>query len=61
MYKTTALPGSQQAAFMQYQMENAALAENKLIMYENQRMQDTLGREVAEQGQKLYGGIEQNK
>jgi hypothetical protein len=58
MYGTKALPVSQQAIFMQYQNQNAALAQNKITMYENQRIQDNMGRDLQEQGQTLYGGIE---
>jgi hypothetical protein len=32
-----------------------------MTMYENQRIQDSMGVELHEQGQQLYGGIEQNK
>jgi len=39
MYGSGALPVSQQAVFLQYQNQNSALAQNKLTMYENQRMQ----------------------
>lgn len=46
---------------MDYQNQNAALAQNKLAMYENQRVQDSMGRELYYQGEKLYGGIEQNR
>jgi hypothetical protein len=34
-----------------------ALAQNKITMYENERVQDSMGRELHDQGQKLYGGI----
>lgn len=61
IYGSKALPVSQQAIFMQYQNQNAALAQNKISMYENQRIQDNMGRDLHEQGQTLYGGIQSNK
>ena len=33
-------PQSQEAAFMEKQKHQAYLAQNKLVMYENQRIQD---------------------
>lgn len=58
MFGSKALPPkSQQALFMEYQNQNAALAQNKLTMYENQRYQEGMNRELHGQGQKLYGGI----
>lgn len=41
----SALPAqSQQATFMDYQKQNAYLAQNKLTMYDNQRVQESMGR-----------------
>lgn len=62
MYGSRALPAkSQQALFIEHQNQNAQLLQNKMTMYENQRVQDTMGRELYEQGQKLYGGIDRNR
>lgn len=58
VYGSRGLPvKSQQALFIMHQDQNAALVQNKMTMYENQRVQDSMGRELYEQGQKLYGGI----
>jgi hypothetical protein len=46
---------------MEQQNYTAQLAQNKLAMYENQRVVDGMGRELHDQGQKLYGGIERNR
>lgn len=40
MHGSRALPPkSQQQLFMDYQNQNMALAQNKIVMYENQRVQ----------------------
>lgn len=46
---------------MNFQRQNAELAQNKLTMYENQRVQESANAELYYQGQKLYGGIERNR
>ena len=46
---------------MDYQKQNAHLMENKMMMYENQRVQDNMGNELHYQGDRLYGGIERNR